>query len=45
MTRSLPAPSNSTTGGDALARCASGIDWGTWSTQMLSLASTEIEVI
>ena len=34
LVRSLPAASNSSTGGAAFARCASGIDRGTCSTQM-----------
>src|SRR4029078_3634055 len=41
---SFPLESNSSTGGAALARCASGTDCGTCNTQMLSWRSTEIEV-
>src|SRR5215471_17020818 len=44
LVRSLPAVSNSSTGGAALARCVSGIDCGTCNTQMLSFRSTEIDV-
>src|SRR6185436_2458912 len=44
LARSVPAASNSSTGGAAFARCASGIDCGTCSTQMWSRRSTEIDV-
>src|SRR4029077_10203950 len=44
LASSLPEASNSSTGGAALARCASGIDCGTCSTQMLSFRSTEMDV-
>ena len=44
LVSSFPAASNWSTGGAAFARCASGIDCGTCSTQMLSFRSTEIDV-
>ena len=44
LVSSVPAASNSSTGGAAFARCAWGIDCGTCSTQMWSFLSTEIDV-
>src|SRR5215831_15211543 len=44
LARSFPEASNSSTGGAAFARCASGTDCGTCNTQMLSWRSTEIDV-
>src|SRR5262249_16061554 len=44
LASSFPDASNFITGGAAFARLSSGIDWGTCSSQMLSLRSTEIDV-